>query len=331
MSISPPLAFINLLADRNLNLAALTLHVGPGESDDLLALAGHQDFAAIAAFPCVVEADEASRLSPELLLSLQSAGCLLAAGEDIHRADTEVTPILPPTAKWLSGNWYLAPPLKPSGNQSVSRAMALKLMQLVSADADTREIEEIFRRDPALSYYLLRLVNSLSVGVGKRISSFAQAILILGRQRLRRWLNMLLFASRKDDPRSAMLLARAAVRARSIELLAKAVGLDKSGQEQAFMAGMFSLLGVLFGLSLDEVLKPLQISDVLMKAVLHREGEIGRLLQAAELAERGEAGELAGLLAGLPLSVAEFNRLTLEAHHWMLDVIRDNQGGDHVR
>lgn len=331
MSISPPLVFFNLLADRNLDLAAMTLHLGPAESDASLPLISHPDFPVIAAFPCVVEAEEAGRLLPELWLSLQGAGCVLAAGEDIQRSDTEAKPALPPAAKWLSGDWYLAPPLKPSGNQSVSRAMALKLVQLVSADADTREIEEIFRRDPALSYHLLRLVNSLSVGVGKRISSFAQAILILGRQHLRRWLNLLLFASRKDDPRSAMLLARAAVRARSVELLAKAVGLDKAGQEQAFMAGMFSLLGILFGLPLEEVLKPLHISDALVNAVLRREGEIGSLLRTIELAERGAAGELAEALAGLALPVAEFNRLTLEAHRWMLDVVRDSQGGEHVR
>lgn len=330
MSNSTPLVFFDLLADRNLNPGGVMLHLGSGEADSLLPLVGHEDFPALAAFPCVVGAEEASRLSPELLLSLQGAGCLLASGEDIHRCDAEGKPTFPPTAKWLSGDWYLAPPAKPSGNQTISRAMALKLVQLVNADADTREIEEIFRHDLALSYHLLRLVNSLSMGVGKRITSFAQAILILGRQQLRRWLNLMLFASRKDDPRSAMLLARVAVRARSVELLAKAVGLDKSVQEQAFMAGMFSLLGILFGLSLEEVLKPLQISEVLVNAVLRREGVIGRLLQATELAERGEADKLAELLAGLPLSIAEFNHLSLEAHNWMLAVIRDNQGGDHV-
>jgi hypothetical protein len=44
-----------------------------------------------------------------------------------------------------------------------------------------------------------------------------------------------------------MLLARVVVRARSMELLARESGLDRSAQDLAFMAGMFSLLGVLFG------------------------------------------------------------------------------------
>lgn len=330
MSTSFPLVFFSLLADRNLNPGAVMLHCAPEDTDALPALLGHADFAAVAAFSCVVGAQEAERLPHELWLSLQEAGCLPVSGADIHRSDSAGKPALPPEAKWLSGNWYLAPPTKPSGNQIVSRAMALKLVQLVSADADTREIEEIFRHDPALSYHLLRLVNSPGVGTGKRVSSFAQAILILGRQQLRRWLNLMLFASRKDDPRSAMLLARAAVRARSAELLARAVGLDKPGQEQAFMAGMFSLLGILFGMPLEEVLQPLQISEALANAALRREGEIGSLLRAAELAEEGKAGELAGLLAGLPLSAAEFNNLTLEAHNWMLEVIRDKPEGEHA-
>jgi EAL and modified HD-GYP domain-containing signal transduction protein len=154
----------------------------------------------------------------------------------------------------LSGDWYLAPPPKSTPTQAASRALSLKLMQLVATDADTCEIEAIFRQEPVLAYHLLRLVNSLGVGVGRHISSFSQAI---------RWLNLMLFAASRDDYRSAMLIARVAVRARSMELLAKAVGLDRWHQEQAFMVGMFSLLGVLFGMPLPEILSPLKLSDLL--------------------------------------------------------------------
>ncbi|MBV5336453.1 MAG: HDOD domain-containing protein, partial [Deltaproteobacteria bacterium] len=114
--------------------------------------------------------------------------------------------------------------------------------------------EAVFRQDPILAYHLLRLVNSLCIGVDKHISSFSQAILILGRHQLKRWLNLMLFAANRDDYRTPMLMARVAVRARSMELLAKAGGFDRSEQDQAFMAGMFSLLGVLFGMPLSEVL-----------------------------------------------------------------------------
>jgi EAL and modified HD-GYP domain-containing signal transduction protein len=159
------------------------------------------------------------------------------------------------------------------GAQAASRALALQLVQLVSADADTHEIEALLRQDPTLSYHLLKLVNSLGMGTGRRVTSFSQAILILGRSQLRRWLNLMLFSSREGDPRSAMLLSRVAVRARSMELLSKALGEDKHHQEQAFMVGMFSLLGVLFGMPLEEVLKPLTISESVQQACCRTTGK----------------------------------------------------------
>lgn len=330
MTLSHPLVFLHLLADRKLDPGAVMLGFGSGDTELLLPLVVHPDFVAFAAeFPSLISADEAGPLSAGLLQTLQDKGCRLLPGDAVYRSDGQGKPVLPLAAQWLVGDWYLAPPTKPVGNQTLSRAMAIKLVQLVAADADTREIEEIFRHDPTLSYHLLRLVNSLSMGTSKRISSFSQAIVMLGRQQLRRWLNLMLFAARKDDPRSAMLLARVAIRARSMELLAKASGLDRSGQELAFMAGMFSLLGILFGLPLTEVLKPLQLSDVLVDAVLRHEGDLGRLLQAVDAAEHGDAEGLAALLGHMQLPAAEFNRLNIEAHQWMLGVIRDTHGSAH--
>ena len=327
MTLPPPLLFLQLLADRKLNPAAVMLSFGNGDTELLIPLLRQTDLAAFAAeIPCLFGSAEAARFSPSLLQALQNQGCRVLTEDALIEANGQGKPALPPAAQWLAGGWYLAPPAKPVGGQTLSRAMALKLVQLVAADADTREIEEIFRRDPSLSYNLLRIVNSLAMGSTRKITSFSQAILMLGRQQLRRWLNLMLFAARKEDPRSAMLLARVAVRARSMELLAKASGLDRAGQELAFMAGMFSLLGILFGQPLADVLKPLQLSDALVAALLRNEGDMGRFLQTVDAAERSDDAALTALLGSLPLPASAFNSLNIEAHQWMLGVIRDNQG-----
>lgn len=352
MGSSSALVFLNLLADRKLKPAGVLLRFNSefggssaAESDNnpgdaFSTLASRPEFITFAAgFPCFIATADAQRLPPETLQAMQGAGCQVLADDILVRASnpaagitenrTPAAPALPPAALWLAGDWYMAPPAKPPGNPTASRTLALKLVQLVAADADTHEIEAIFRQDPTLSYHLLRLVNSLGMSTNKRITSFSQAILILGRQQLRRWLNLMLFAARKDDQRAAMLLAHVAVRARNMELLARASGLDRAGQELSFMAGMFSLLGILFGLPLPEILKPLQISEVLVDAVLRREGDIGRLLQAVEFAEQGDSVGLSGLLDALSLSAAQFNLLNIEACQWMLDIVRETQGGAH--
>lgn len=333
MSSSSALVFLHLLADRKLKPGGVLLGFAGEAVDTSPPLASSPEFLAFAAaFPCFIAAGDAQRLGPDGLTAMLGAGCQQLADDTlIHApATASAVPALPPAALWLAGDWYMAPPVKPPGAPTSSRTLALKLVQLVAADADTHEIEAVFRQDPTLSYHLLRLVNSLGMGSNKRITSFSQAILILGRQQLRRWLNLMLFAARKDDDRAAMLLARVAVRARSMELLARISGLDRSGQELSFMAGMFSLLGTLFGLPLAEILKPLQISEVLVDAVLRREGGIGRLLQMVECAEQGDAAGLYGLLEGLQLTAADFNLLSIEACQWMLDIVRETQGGGHA-
>jgi len=321
-----PVVFLHLLADRSLKPASVLLDVGEGDTSGVLPLIADERFSGLAEnFPCLISSGLTKQLPADLMAALLVGGCQLTPDEAVFRFDGPTKPIVPPTSHWLAGDWYLAPPPKVTSHQATSRALSLKLLQKVAADADTREIESIFRQDPVLAYHLLRLVNSLGVGVGRPISSFSQAILILGRQQLKRWLNLMLFAAGQDDYRSSMLLARVAVRARSMELLAKAGGLDRSEQDRAFMAGMFSLLGILFGMPLSEVLEPLSLNASLSGAVLRGEGELGRLLQTVEGFERGDDTSLFSLLDDLNISTDEFNLINFEAHQWMLGVIHDKQ------
>lgn len=331
--IAIPPVFLHPLADRNGHPGALLFDagtLGPAVLSDLPALpeaivtvlrevAG----GAMSCFYRAGLADAAGQL-------LDQAGWKKLPADKLHRADAELGSSLPSSALWIEGEWFLAPPPKPVGSQVASRALALQLVQLVSADADTHEIEALLRQDPTLSYHLLRLVNSLGMGAGRRVTSFSQAILILGRAQLRRWLNLMLFSSREGDQRSPMLLARVAVRARAMELLARDAGLGKSQQEQAFIVGMFSLLGVLFGLPLQEVLKPLTMSDAVQQALLAHEGELGDLLGVVEAAERDDHAALAQRLAALQIDTDNFNQAAADAYLWMQTVAPGKAGKPHA-
>lgn len=316
MTVSPattPL-YPQLLADRNGRPAGLLFEADPALAPSGLPQEAWSELALHGG--CYYRANLAEALAE----ALKAQGWQPLEGEQLQRADTAFPLALAPSVHCVEGDWFLAPPPKPVGQQAMSRALALQLVQLVSADADTHEIESVLRRDPTLSYQLLRLVNSLGVGSGRRVTSFSQAILILGRAQLRRWLNLMLFCTRDGDLRSPMLLGRVAVRARAMESLAQATGMDKAHQEQAFMAGMFSLLGVLFGLPLAEVLQPLTIAEAVQHALLRHEGEMGELLLLLERAERREFAAVAAQLAQLALPGAEFNQIVADAHLWMQSV-----------
>jgi EAL and modified HD-GYP domain-containing signal transduction protein len=321
------LLVFRVLADRRGLPAGLLIDIGAAIDEAPVASAVVDDLGELCRdFPCLYRAGT----DPQLAAALAGHGWSELAGHTLFRAGERFTGApLPPEARWIDGDWCLGAPAKVLASQAASRTLALQLVQLVAADADTHEIEALLRLDPTMSYQLLRLVNSLGMGVVRRITSFGQALLILGRQQLRRWLNLMLFAAQKGDIRSPMLLARVAVRARALELLARTRGLDKLTQEQAFMTGMFSLLGVLFGLPLASVLAPLSISDAVQGALLHRDGELGALLDLVELAEQGEPDALAPSIAALQIAPADFNVAIIEANRWMLGALRDSGVGGH--
>lgn len=83
----------------------------------------------------------------------------------------------------------------------MSRIKLLEMLALVADDADTGKLEAIFRQEPKLSYSLLRLVNSAAIAPRNPITSFAQAINLLGRRQLQRWLQLLVYA----DPNNSQL------------------------------------------------------------------------------------------------------------------------------
>lgn len=329
MTASPPatLAHVTLLADRHKRLAGLAWSgLGPQPPGDSPAwLQGAPMQALASQVPCVVIDTDFDRW-PDTWQSAATTGGLerVDAGR-IARADSGFPAQLPLTQAWVAGNWYLQPPPKPNAAQTASRALALELVQLVASDADTRELEDVFRRDAALSYHLLRLVNSPAMGGQRVITSFTQAIMILGRQQLRRWLNLMLFAARQDDERAPMLMAHVSLRARCMELLAREAGLDRAHQEMAFMTGMFSMLGTLFGLDNTAVLQPLKLPEPMTEALMEHRGDIGTLLALLEAAEAGQGPAAWAGLGTLSLGGDAWQLALPQAALWMLDLTRANR------
>lgn len=313
------------LANPQRRPAALRLHGGqPGAQAWAALLADPALHALCAALPCGLASGDTATLDEATQALAAAAGLIALPDARVVHAPTDF-PAQLAADQWVAGDWYRQPPLKAAAAQAASRARALQLVQLVSADADTHDIEAVLRQDATLSYHLLRVVNSVALGGRREITSFAQAILLLGRQQLRRWLHLMLFSARDDDPRSAMLGAHVTLRARSMELLAEASGLDRAAQDLAFMAGMFSLLGTLFGQPLAQVLATVVLPDELRSALLQRAGVLGQLLDAVEQSEGGNAVEgdrrtLSALLATLGVQVPSFNHLRLQAAEWALQM-----------
>ena len=187
--------------------------------------------------------------------------------------------------RWFSGDYPLHPDSRLSQKNSISRARLLKLLELVARDADAGDLEALLKQDPALSYQLFKLVSSAAFGFSAHITNFTQAINLLGRRQLQRWLQLLLYARFPGEESANPLLPRAAARAAMMEAMAQRVDCTQEELDRAFIIGMFSLLDVLLGMPLRDIIEPLKLPTDIVNALVLRSGRLGKLLDVVERSE----------------------------------------------
>jgi len=205
----------------------------------------------------------------------------------------------------FQGYYFAKPSIMGKKKMNDSGSTLLKLMRLLSEDADQQEIEKCFRGDPGLTYKLLLLVNSVGAGVRNKIDSVRHAIAILGRQQIKRWIQLALFASGEQGGMENPLVDLAAVRAVFMENM---VGSNSSLSEyhdsadKAFMTGILSVLEKVYDITIDEVVRKLNLSDDVRDALVLRGGRLGKLLLIAEYLEEMDYSRLGQLLDDLGIS-----------------------------
>jgi c-di-GMP-related signal transduction protein len=194
-----------------------------------------------------------------------------------------------------------------------AQAMILQLMDMVKRNADPKQLESVLKRDAALSYKLLRYINSVGFGLGCEIQSLKHAVSMLGYSPLFRWLGLLL-ATACTTGYSPVLMQTAVIRGRFAELLGHTF-LPKSEAENLFVAGMFSLLDRLLGMPMEEVLEKVQLSDAVTEALLSRTGIYGPFLALAEACEL-HTMDVEEMATSLCINPRQVNQAHLSALAW---------------
>jgi EAL and modified HD-GYP domain-containing signal transduction protein len=192
------------------------------------------------------------------------------------------------------------------------------LLGVALRDADTQQIEQVLKQHPDLAGSLMRLVNSGAGGADHGISSVSQAIMVLGRARLQRWLRLLPYTLQSGAAYPSPLLILAATRGRMMELLAAKQPRNAVDYgDEAFMAGSLSLIDSLIGRPLADIVGEFNPGERLAAALLRREGKLGALLQLVESVEHPDPSRTLSLLAQSDgLSLSDLTAAELDAMSW---------------
>lgn len=221
--------------------------------------------------------------------------------------------------------YYFARPEILSGKRTEPSKMALlRILSLMLSEADNAEIEEAFKAHADLSYNLIRMVNSVGTGLATKISSLKHGLVVIGRQPLQRWVQLLLYASNKVEGRVSPLMQLAATRGKFMELVAQQeYPGDRDYADRAFMAGMLSLLSTLLGEPLPDIMSRISLHEDVENALLKRSGNIGLLLTLCESLETYDMADLQEKLSSYSkLGVNEINDAQLTALSWANEITR---------
>lgn len=174
------------------------------------------------------------------------------------------------------------------------------LNRLLQEDQDNAGVVEDIKSDAALSLRLLHYLNSAGASPGRELESIEQAVLVLGRDKLYRWIAQMLVRMSAPRPAAEALQALALARARMLEMLARDQGLQNPGG--LYLLGLTSMLPLLLQCSLADAQDALCLAPAAVQALQERGGPWEphlRLVTALEANDIGRAMPLAAPFGGL--------------------------------
>jgi c-di-GMP phosphodiesterase len=174
-----------------------------------------------------------------------------------------------------------------------------ELLNHLALDRDTGTIAEAVRSDVALTYRLLRYANSPAIGLRRVVETVDDAVMLLGRAELYRWLSVQLMTAAQGRQASRALQESALARGRLLETLGQRRADPNANAGTLFTLGMLSMIELLMQMPMQQALQPLRLSEPVRDALLQRQGPLAEYLRLLEAIEAGNAAQAEACMRAL--------------------------------
>ncbi|MER1941467.1 HDOD domain-containing protein [Castellaniella sp. FW104-16D08] len=210
---------------------------------------------------------------------------------------------------------------------SVRQNTLLNLVSLIMGEGETPEIQRCLEQDSELVKILLDMVNTPAYGLSQEITSLPQAIMLLGRRELQRWIQVLMYTETgRPTGYLSPALIQASARGHFMEALSKQRYPDQAVRaESAFTTGILSVIDQMFNGTMVDLLQQIQLDVPIRDALLHRTGLLGDELRLATLlfpSDRDQTEDLAPLLNNLQQTSSQIAPLVQDAFTWAHGITR---------
>ncbi len=167
---------------------------------------------------------------------------------------------------YFQGYYFCKPQMSSNYDLETNQPVLLSLVQeSLKSPMSINKIASYFEHDSALSYKLLKFVNSGILPITQKMDSIRKAVVYLGDLQIKKLILLMatgIIAS--DKPKELTRLA--IIRARFCELIAQKA---LPGQSEAcFITGLFSLLDAMLDKPMKNILKNLSLAEEVTQALL---------------------------------------------------------------
>lgn len=182
-------------------------------------------------------------------------------------------------ADYAEGSYVAEAMAKKVNRMEFMEGNFFQLVVEVSKDEpDIEEIEAIISRDAALSYSLLKIVNSAYFALRRRVSSIRQALVTMGISQLKQWVYLLSFNNDfENDESLEAMMKMSFLRANFAMALSDQVQDLPIIRSEVYMMGMFSTLQYMIDAPLQEILAEVPVAQEIKDALIRQEGICGDL------------------------------------------------------
>ena len=202
---------------------------------------------------------------------------------------------------------------RPKGGRAPPTPIDLQTVVELIRQVDAEEsAENTLKRDPSLGFKVLRYINSAAFGLSVEVSSFRHALMLLGYQRLKRWLALLLATASKEPNMRAAMFASVR-RGLLMEELARNTGGDAEMRNELFICGVFSLLDRLFQQPLAELLRTIPVPQLVHETLIEGTGPYVPYFNLVKAIEAESLYDFRECADALMMDVREINQAELRA------------------